>query len=109
MARLTLSFLGNFGVTLDGGPVTGFESNKVRALLAYLATESGRAHSREALGTLLWPEWPQQSAMSNLRYVLADLRKNIGDRDADPPFLLITRDNLQFNLDSDCCSHRCRA
>jgi len=42
MARLTLSFLGPFRVTLEGQPVAAFESDKVRVLLAYLAVESGR-------------------------------------------------------------------
>ena len=39
--------------------------------------------------------------MSNLRYALADLRKNIGDRDAQPPFLLITRESIQLNREAD--------
>ena len=102
MEHLTLSFLGTFTAALDGKVITGFESNKVRALLAYLATEGNRSHSREALAGLFWADWPQKSAMSNLRSVLADLRKNIGDRDANPPYLLITRETIQFNLESDC-------
>jgi DNA-binding SARP family transcriptional activator len=85
MARLALSLLGSFTATLDGALITTFESHKVRALLAYLAAETDRPHRRETLATLLWPDWPQQSAMSNLRYALADLRKNIGDRNAQPP------------------------
>lgn len=40
MARLALSFLGPFEATLDEVPVTEFDSNKVRALLAYLAVEA---------------------------------------------------------------------
>ena len=39
MARLSLSLLGPFQVTLDGDPIIAFESDKVRALLAYLAGE----------------------------------------------------------------------
>jgi hypothetical protein len=34
MARLALSFLGPFEATLEGVPITAFDSNKVRALLA---------------------------------------------------------------------------
>src|SRR3989304_5774015 len=101
MARLSLSLFGPFEASLDGTLITTFESNKVRALLAYLAAEADRPHRREALATLLWPDWPQQSAMSNLRYALADLRKNIADREADPPFLLISREATQLNLGSD--------
>ncbi|MFB0533595.1 MAG: BTAD domain-containing putative transcriptional regulator, partial [Anaerolineae bacterium] len=40
-------------------------------------------------------------ALNNLRYALSNLRRVIGDRTAEPPFLLITRDTLQFNAASD--------
>lgn len=103
MPQLSLSLLGPFQVTLDEQPVTGFKSNKVRALLAYLAVEADKPHPREALAGLLWPDWPDRDALSNLRYALSNLRRAIGDRRAEPPFLLITRDSLQFNPDSDCC------
>jgi len=73
----------------------------VRALLAYLAVESDRPHRREKLAGLLWPDWPDREALSNLRYSLSDLRRAIGDRVADPPFLLISRDSIQFNPSSD--------
>ena len=101
MAHLSLSLLGPFQVTLDGQPVTGFKSNKVRALLAYLAVEADRPHRREVLAGLLWPDWPDRDALNNLRYALSNLRRVIGDRTAEPPFLLITRDTLQFNVASD--------
>jgi DNA-binding SARP family transcriptional activator len=101
MSRLTLSFLGSFQASLDGKPITQFESNKVRALLVYLAVEADRPHRRETLAGLLWPDWPQASAMSSLRNALAELRRNIGDREAQPPFLLITRDSIQLNPQGD--------
>jgi len=101
MAHLSLSLLGPFQVTLDGQPVIGFKSNKVRALLTYLAVEADRSHRRESLAGLFWPDWPDRDALSNLRYALSDLRGAIGDREAKPPFLLITRDTIQFNLSSD--------
>ncbi len=97
MARLELHFLGPFHITLDGEPITTFESVKVRALLAYLAAEAPRPQPRERLAGLLWPGWPQRSAMSNLRYALADLRKNLRDREAQPPFLLVSRESIQLN------------
>jgi DNA-binding SARP family transcriptional activator len=97
MAHLALSLLGSFRVTLDGKPVTTFESTKVRALLAYLAVGADRTHRRDVLAGLLWPEWPDRDALSNLRYALYNLRQVIGDRTAQPPFLLITRNTLQFN------------
>ena len=107
MARLSVSLLGPFRVTLAGAPVSRFKSNKVRALLAYLAVERDRPQSRQVLAGLLWPDWPDRDALSNLRYALSDLRKVIGDRapadgrDEEPPVLLVTRDTLQMNPASD--------
>lgn len=101
MASLELSLLGPFQANLNGLPITTFESIKVRALLAYLAVEVERPQRREALAGLLWPDWPQQAALRNLSYALADLRKNLGDRNVRPTFLLISRDTLQLNRQSD--------
>jgi DNA-binding SARP family transcriptional activator len=101
MARLFLYLLGPFQAALDGEPIIAFESNKVRALLAYLAVEADRPHSREKLAGLLWPERPDQNARANLRYALSNLRQVIGDRKAAPPFLHISSRAIQFNSASD--------
>jgi predicted ATPase/DNA-binding SARP family transcriptional activator len=101
MPQLGMEFLGLFQVSLDGKPLLTFESNKVRALLAYLSTEAQRPHPRESLATLLWPDWPDRASLSNLRYALSDLRKVIGDRTASPPYLLINRESIQFNQASE--------
>jgi predicted ATPase/DNA-binding SARP family transcriptional activator len=101
MTRLSIALFGPLQVTLDGQPVTAFESDKVRALLAYLAVESDAPQRREKLAGLLWPELPERTARANLRHVLANLRTMIGDRAATPPFLHITRQTIQFNRTSD--------
>ncbi len=56
MPHLAISLLGSFHVTLDGRPVTAFQSDKGRGLLAYLAVEAARPQRRERLAGLLWPE-----------------------------------------------------
>jgi DNA-binding SARP family transcriptional activator len=101
MAHLSVRLLGPFQVALGAEPVTTFESDKVRALLAYLVVEAGRPHRRERLAGLLWPEFPERSARSNLRGALTNLRRVMGDRGAVPPFLHISREALQFNTASD--------
>ncbi len=101
MARLSISLFGGFSISLDGSPVTSFDSNKVRALLAYLATETDRAHSRDQLAALLWPESPDQTARNNLRYALSNLRKTIGDVNALQPFLCISNRTVKLDLDQD--------
>ncbi|MBF6614272.1 MAG: tetratricopeptide repeat protein [Chloroflexi bacterium] len=101
MARLQLSLLGALQIALDGQQVSGFESGKVRALLAYLALHANRAQNRDALVGLLWPEQPEEAARANLRQALANLRRAISDANADPPFLLVSRDAVQFNPAGD--------
>ena len=108
MARLIIRLLGPPQFVLDGEPITGFESDKVRALLVYLAVEAERPHRRETLAALLWPESPAQAAKDNLRQALSNLRAAVGDRahgeeqDAADPFLLISRQTVQFNPAGDC-------
>ena len=107
MATLSLSLLGTLQIALDEQPVKDFKSDKVRALLVYLAVEADRPHRREVLAALLWPEMPERSARNNLRDALSNLRQVIGDRtlsgdgEATPPFLLIERNTIQFNASSD--------
>jgi predicted ATPase/DNA-binding SARP family transcriptional activator len=101
MAQLMFSLFGPLQATLDGVPIAGFESQKVRALLAYLALEAKRPHAREALAGLLWPDQSDQDARNNLRQALANLRQALGDQRATSPYLRITRDTVQFNRTSD--------
>ena len=98
MAHLSLRLLGALQITLDGRPVTGFESVKERALLVYLAEESHQSHRRETLAGLLWPERTERAARSNLSRVLSNLRRLLGDRTpTGPPFLLLTRETARLN------------
>lgn len=102
MARLSVQLFSGFQVRLDDSWVTEeFESDRVRALLAFLAVETGYPHRREVLAALLWPEATDVTARTNLRHVLANLRHVVADHDAEPPYLLITRQTIQLNLDSD--------
>ncbi len=101
MARLSIQLLGAFRVALGGEFITTFESDKVRALLAYLAVEGDRPHRREKLVGLLWPNWPERSARANLTQALYNLRRVIRDRETEPPFLLVSSQTIQFNRESD--------
>jgi len=112
MTRLSVLLLGPLQVTLDAQPVTRFETEKARALLAYLAVEADRQHRREFLAELFWPERPAGVAQANLRHTLAGLRRVIGDSStapdigpqAAPPALLVTRTTIQFNRAGDTCT-----
>ncbi len=101
MERLTISLLGPFRVALDGNPVTQFEADTARALLAYLVMHVEIPHRRETLAGLLWPDLAESAALQDLRQALNRLRKAIGDREANPPFLHVSRQAIQFNRASD--------
>src|SRR3954454_9882158 len=90
VASLSLCLLGGFRAERNGEPIATFESNKVRALLAYLAVEAGRPHQRSALAGLLWPDHPEELARTNLRHVLRQLRQTLPDQPGAPPILLTT-------------------
>lgn len=100
-ARLSISLLGRFQVSLADNTIGTFESDRVRALLAYLAVESNTAHDRSILAALLWPDQPELAARTNLRHVLLNLRRALHDDDPASPFLLTTRATIQWNPRSD--------
>jgi predicted ATPase/DNA-binding SARP family transcriptional activator len=101
MAQLALQLLGPLQAMLDGVPIAGFESQKVRALLVYLALEADRPHGRDALAGLLWPDQADQAARTNLRQALSNLGQAIGNQRATPPFVQVTGATIQFNRASD--------
>jgi predicted ATPase/DNA-binding SARP family transcriptional activator len=101
MAHLTLEVLGTLQVIKDRAPITKFESDKVRALLVYLAVQADAPQRRDKLIGLLWPDCPEQTARHNLSQTLFSLRQAIGDHKSKPPFLFTTREEIQFNSSSN--------
>lgn len=78
--------------------VTGFVSNKARALLIYLAVTAPKrhlAHSRDALAELLWAD-TSASKRANLKRVLSNLRSLDGVR-------LIEQGQHLVAIDPECC------
>ena len=98
MAHLTLTFLGTFHVTYDDQVLTAFATDKARGLLAFLAVETGRPHSRAALAGLLWPDQPEERARQSLRQTLLYVRQALGPA-ADR--LQVDRDVVELRLDAD--------
>ncbi len=96
MAQLVLRLFGGFDARLDGERIACFDSDKGRALLAYLAVENDHPHRRESLAALLWPERPEAVARGNLRHVLHLCRAKLA------PFLFISPQDVQFNAAAAC-------
>jgi len=101
MSKLAIFLLGPFQVTQAGQPVTEFETDLARALLAYLVMHVGRSFPREALAALFWPESPTAEALHALRQTLNRLRSALGADDLQNPLLQVTRQSIQFNPGSD--------
>src|SRR5689334_777126 len=73
-------------VRLFGGPVLEdgfgnetrrFRSQKVKAMLAYLALHLGSSCPREVLYEALWPEEDHRSVANRFRVALASLRRQL--------------------------------
>jgi DNA-binding SARP family transcriptional activator/predicted ATPase len=113
MAHLALKLFGSYRISLDGITIDSQESDKGRALLAYLAVEREAPHTREKLVGLFWPEQDEQHARGNLSQALYQLRCALGDRPvtgnspraedvvSHEPFLLVTAQELQLNSKGD--------
>ena len=89
---LQLSLLGGFECRSGSGDVLTFPTSKVRALFAYLATNSEQGHRRDKLADFLWGDDTAGEGRANLRKALSRLRQSLpGDaRDC----LAVDRDQL---------------
>jgi predicted ATPase/DNA-binding SARP family transcriptional activator len=102
LSELNLSFLGSPHIARSQTGNITFPKRKALALLAYLVIESEHSHSRESLLGLFWPELPTAAAQNNLRVVLSQLRKGMGEESDDSqPYLIGKRFDLGFNPHSD--------
>lgn len=101
MPRLEIALFGSLHVLVNGETSRPFATNKARALVAYLAVERERPIERDYLAGFLWPDVTQSAARNNLRQALSQVRRAIGDRKFDPPFVLATRQTVQFNRSAE--------
>ncbi len=96
---VAVTLLGPMQLTVDGVSVSPGGATTC-ALLAFLALEADRAHSREAVAALFWPDHPQSAAFTNLRQMLTRTRQAL----SDPIYAAIvevTRHTLQFKPGAD--------
>lgn len=77
LSKIRVRLLGGFEVWKGDRQVTGFESQKVRALLAYLVFHRRRTFSRDHLAGLLWPERGPEAARHALRQAVYNLRSKL--------------------------------
>lgn len=75
MTRFALQLFGSFQLWSDEQPIDQFRSDKVRALLAYLALSEGKPIPRVQLLELLWDGYTKEAARASLRTALHNLRE----------------------------------
>ena len=103
-APLSLRLLGGFLLRADARP-RPLPVRKAQALLAYLATRAGRAHSRDALTDLLWSGAATKQGRQSLRQIMVRLRRTLAG--AHRAALLAQGDTVTLNpaaLDVDVVS-----
>ncbi len=91
MSDLALFLFGSPRMERDG-VILNVDTRKAMALIAYLAVTRQR-HTRDALATLLWPDYDQSHARATLRRTLSALNKAL-----DGPWLNSDRDTIELNL-----------
>jgi predicted ATPase/DNA-binding SARP family transcriptional activator len=93
--RLGLEFLGLPQVHLDDTPVAT-DRRKAIALIAYLAVNdvnhSPQKYSRDSLSALLWPDYDQARAFSNLRRTIWEIHQVLGES-----WLIAERESVCLN------------
>ncbi|MDY7092236.1 MAG: BTAD domain-containing putative transcriptional regulator [Acidobacteriota bacterium] len=99
--RLEIRLLGGFDVRNDSQRLTGFESQKVRALLAYLVCNRQRQLSRDILADLLWPDLDESAGRRNLRQALYNLRSALQMDAKEPSPVTATRNSIRLRSDLD--------
>jgi predicted ATPase/DNA-binding SARP family transcriptional activator/Tfp pilus assembly protein PilF len=94
---LSVRCFGGLTFELDGCPLTAFETDKGKALLAYLAIESHRELTRRQLASLLWSDDPEDRAFHNLRQTLSSLRKTLNRASGGVEIILADRNTICIN------------
>lgn len=97
MPTLRVRLLGGFRLRMDGSPLPRPGTRKACALLAYLLVHRDRAHPREVLAGLFWPDHPTDKALRSLSTALWHIRNVLpGDE-----YILAGPQTVSFNVDSD--------
>ena len=92
--------LGGFELQNASGETIPVRARKVRALLAYLALNTGQSHARERLTDLLWETGDSRTS---LRQALTAMRKALPANDIPPLFTetdAIALNGAAFTIDT---------
>ena len=100
MPTIQLQLLGAFQVANASGALHGLESERIRALLAYLAVERSQPHRRSDLACLLWPDQQTDAALANLRQALNRARRGLASNGRTYDVFEVTRHTVAIAKDA---------
>lgn len=81
VAALHIRLLGEFALRRGREPVGSFDSPRLQSLLACLLLHGDAPQSRERIAFRLWPDSTEGQAKTNLRQLVHQLRRRLGEAD----------------------------
>jgi predicted ATPase len=104
MAVWQVQLLGGVRATRGAAVIAQFPSRPIALLLAVLALQPQRRHSREELVELLWPGVELDIGRNRLRQALATLRRLLEPPDLPPDSVLVAdRQTIGLNAEAVSC------
>jgi predicted ATPase/DNA-binding SARP family transcriptional activator len=91
-----IELFGGLRVSVHDRSFERFQTQKTGALLAYLALQPGRSHSRELLAETLWPEGDPTSIRNRLNQAVSSLRRQVHPPEA--PGLVLMADHFTLRV-----------
>ncbi|HSN74087.1 MAG TPA: tetratricopeptide repeat protein, partial [Anaerolineae bacterium] len=76
---LTIHLMGSFHITARHREAAGLDQARVQRLLVYLLLHRRAPRSRQQIAFTLWPDTPDEQALTNLRTLLTRLRQALPD------------------------------
>ncbi|HEX9674904.1 MAG TPA: protein kinase [Anaerolineales bacterium] len=100
MNAIEVSILGRFQARVNGR-VVEFPSRASQSLLAFMLINRGVAFRRELLAGMFWPDSEETIARNNLRHVLWQIRRALGDVFTADKVTVALDPAIQLDLDAD--------
>ncbi|TAH52273.1 MAG: hypothetical protein EYC68_08205 [Chloroflexota bacterium] len=94
---LHIRLLGGFAIQNDAMPLTGFHSERLQALLAYLVLHRDAPMTRQQLAYTFWADTTDAQARTNLRTLLARFRDALSNADE---FVCFAPQTIQWRADA---------
>lgn len=98
--RLHIKLFGELCLAANELPITGVNSERLQALLAYILLHRNAPQSRQQVAVQLWSDATDADAKANLRRRLHELKQLIPEADR---WLRIETKTVQWVQSEDCC------